>query len=217
MKEIDAVIRVVNRQLIKIYNSNQPLKQRLGDMGEVFVKYAIKQCLFDQGFRVGKRGSKTFTIYTHYKAKKKKRKKKDKRGVDFYLKFRDDTGKTYRCFIEVKNWKHYTKGIPPYMFNESILNRFVWYDIWVRRFWIVTMNKRNTKYIKDRCKRYTIGIIPITQHITHIFLKPASLKPIMQDFMLNFTDFLEGIVTGRIKKGRLLDVYRERWKDWRKR
>ena len=196
MDEIDAVIKVLNLKLRRINLSDDPPRIKLGDMGEALAKYGIKQCLFDRDFRVGQRGSRTFTLQRHYRAGEQ-----GIGSIDDYLKFRVKWWKKYRCFVEVKNWTLMRNGIDDDIFESEILDRFRKNDRFGRRFWALAITEVNVRYIEERCRRNNIRIIPIAEYLTDLQMEPMFLKPILEQFMEEFSQVIDDIVSGRLRRG----------------
>ena len=160
---------------------------------------------WDKGYKLEEKGEKTFTIHRQYRAYEGKL-----RGMDHYLRFRDETDREYKCFIEVKNWKHYKNGISEDMFKKRILRRFTLYDIFRRRCWILAINYRNIPYIEKNCKKHNIHIIPIQDHITKQYISPFVFKPILEQFIDDFSDFIDKMTAGNIRWG-IREYIKARW------
>ena len=174
-----AFITILDRKLTKIDNSNLSYNDKTGYIGEAFIKDGIKYFLWERGFKVGKTGFKTFTIYGYNRYTRK-----HKGGVDFKLKIRYD--KLYNFYIESKNWKKY-RYITYQMFKDEILDRFTQNASqkgWIR---VVTMNKRNKHLITTDCIKNSIHIIPLEEHITTRFINTINLDIIMEKFLDEFS------------------------------
>jgi hypothetical protein len=190
MTNIDSKsIKELEKKLLKIDNSSLQQNNKLGKIGEKLVKNGIKYYLWGKGFKVRKTGNRTFTIKSQYKAGKG-----GVGGIDFRLEIRL-YGKTYDCYVEVKNWKKY-KFIPKTMFDTEILGRFTKNANQKGCIWIVVMNKRNVHLIQKRCKQNNIHIIPLEEHITSGYLNTTSLTYIMEQFIDDFSNLINAI-TGR--------------------
>lgn len=206
MNEIDAVVQILIKKCNKILiRKKLTPKQKLGNIGEIFVRYGLKQSFWNRGYKVEEQGINTFTIERQYRAYEGK-----KRGMDHHLIFTDKDGTTYKCLIEVKNWMHYKYGISDDMFKKEILKRFTKYDFFRRKCWILAINFRNIKYIEDRCKEHNINIVPIDQHITQQYLASYMLTTILVNFIFDFESLLDRIITKDIKWG-LLKYIKARW------
>jgi len=184
---VDAVfIGELENHLLKIDNSSLPSNDKLGRIGEKFVKEGIKYYFWEKGFCVNKTGNDTFNIGGPFKPSSG-----GMGGIDFRLEFRYN-GIPYDCYIEVKNWKHYTK-LSPAMFNTEILGRFTKNASQSVCIWIVIMNKRNAPLIQQGCQQHNIHIIPLEEHITSRFLNPADLTRIMELFLDEFSNLVDKI------------------------
>jgi hypothetical protein len=198
MDEIEAVTRVVNKRCMKILKGKNKDRKKKGDIGELFCKYAIKQSLFNLGFRLSRFGNKTFVILDRYRADDD-----GYHGVDFYVKFRLKWWKTYRCFIEIKNWGNYSYTND--MFHEEILSRFKPNDRLRRRHWILVINCKRIHDVKDNCEFYNIISVPLGVHLTSYYINPFGyflLQPIMKGLIDSFKEIFEGIIAGEIKQRR---------------
>ncbi len=185
---VDAIfIGELENLLKKIDSSSLPSKDKLGKIGEKFVKEGIKYYFWEKGFSVNKTGNDTFNIGGPYKPSSG-----GMGGIDFRLEFRYN-GRPYDCYIEVKNWKHYTK-ITPTMITTEILGRFTKNAIQSGCVWILIMNKRNVALIQQGCQQQNIHIIPLEEHITSIFLNPADLTRIMGLFLDEFSNLIDKII-----------------------
>lgn len=193
MVKIDSeFIKELKKKLLEIDNSSLNRNNKLGKIGETFVKDGIKRTLWDKGFCVGIIGNNKFSIKEQYKVGEK-----GTGGIDFYLKFRVN-GVKYKCFIEVKNWMK-MRYITPDTFKEHILNRFEKHDKKNKRYRIVVINKRNIHLISMECKQNNINLIPLEEHITSGMLNIIRLKDIMEHFVDDFSILIDDITTGRIQ------------------
>jgi hypothetical protein len=200
---VDAVfIGELENHLLKIDSSSLPSNDKLGRIGEKFVKEGIKYYFWEKGFCVNKTGNDTFNIGGPFKPSSG-----GMGGIDFRLEFRYN-GIPYDCYIEVKNWKHYTK-LSPAMFNTEILGRFTKNASQSVCIWIVIMNKRNAPLIQQGCQQHNIHIIPLEEHITSRFLNPADLTRIMELFLDEFSNLVDKITGVKLpnsakKKGKTI-------------
>lgn len=195
ISEIDAVIQVLNNKLALINNTNLSIQSRIGDMGECFAKEGVKQSFFDRGHILYYYGIRTFRVYKQINPTNKGR-----GGIDFNVDFTDSNGKNYECFTEVKNWKHYPKGIPPSMYQSEIKDRFANNDPNKNRYWILFMNKSNIQYINTRCISDRINIVPVDDQINQYYINTSLLKPTLLNYIGDFTTLVNRILTGIIKK-----------------
>lgn len=179
-------ISELEKNLLKIHNRNSSLKDRLGKIGEKFVKEGIKYYFWEKGLCVNTTGNDTFNIGGPFKPLAG-----GMGGIDFRLEFRYN-GKSYDCYIEVKNWKHYTK-LSPMTITTEILDRFTKNASRVGCRWIVIMNKRNVSLILQDCQQNNIDIIPLEEHITSRFLNRANLTRIMERFLDEFSNLIDKI------------------------
>lgn len=181
MVKVDAsYIKILENKLRKINNTiYQNPKKKAGDLGEAFVKDGIKYFLWDKGFKVGKTGYKTFTLYGFNRITKK-----FIGGVDFKLKINYNT--KYDFYIEAKNWNSHYK-ITNEMFNEGILDRFTKNANQPGWIWVVTMNKKNIHKIKTKCIQYNIYILPLEDYIDTKQINATSLTKMMDMFLDDFS------------------------------
>jgi hypothetical protein len=190
MVSVDAYyITGLENELVNIDNSSLPSKDKLGKIGERFVKYGLKYYLWNKGFKVRSRGERTFKIEGQYRVTRS-----GVGGIDFRLQF-VHSNKKYDCYVEVKNWAHY-KRISNAMFNTEILSRFTNNASQSGCIWIVTMNKRNIPFIRQKCQQNNIHIIPMEEHITTQFLTQHHLTYIMEKFLDDYSNLLNNL-TGK--------------------
>lgn len=192
MKVDPAFIEKLEEQLNEIDRNIQPRDEKLGEIGEAFVKECMKYYLWERDYRLRLVGNRTFTIRTHFK----KKEEDGIRGIDLYLKIRVN-GWVYKCFIEVKNWAHYP--ISDNLFNDSILDRFKKHDRKNRRYRILIMNKRNVNDIENNCKAYNIHIIPLKDHVTSQYIAAMYLEPIVEAFLDDFSRLFDDIINNKIQ------------------
>lgn len=193
MKVDTFFIRELEIKLLSIYHTNLPLPDRYGKIGEKFVKEGIKYYFWKKGFCVNKTGNETFNIGGPYKPVTG-----GMGGIDFRLEFRYNNI-SYDCYVEVKNWMHLKKGIPPAMFNTQILTRFTKNASQSGSISIVIMNKRNVHFIRQNCKQNNIKIVPLEEHITSIFLNFSDLNRIMELFLDSISKLMNKITRSKIK------------------
>ena len=141
--KVDAFfISELEKTLDNIDKGSLPPNDKLGKIGEKFVKEGIKYYFWEKGFCVGKVGNATFNIGGPYKPVAG-----GMGGIDFRLEFRYN-GLPYDCYIEVKNWKHYSK-LSPKTITTEILDRFIKNASQSGCNWILVMNKRNIPLMKQ--------------------------------------------------------------------
>ena len=186
MEENDAVVDLLEEKIKKIYKrkkGNQKSKE--GDIGEEFAILGIKQCGFNKGYKIRKKGNGTFRIYKQVSAIK------GRGGVDIFVEFTDNYGKTSGFLVEAKNWKYYPKGISNSFYEDEIQDRFVKPDSNNEFPHSVTMNKKNIPSIIERCNRNGITPLPIDDKITKKNMDADSLKPILEHFVDDFSDYIK--------------------------
>lgn len=193
MKVDSFFINELDNKLWNIFKTNLPLKDRLGKIGEKFVKEGIKYYFWKKGIAVNKTGNETFNIGGPYKPIPG-----GMGGIDFRLEFRYNN-LPYDCYLEVKNWMHLKKGISQTIYDTEILDRFTKNANQPGSLWIVVINKRNVHFIRQRCKQKNIKIVPLEEHITSIFLNPVDLNRIMELFLDNFSKLINNITGAKIK------------------
>lgn len=193
MVKVDSeLISKLEKKLLEIDNSSLDDKNKLGKIGEAFVKDGIKITLWNKKLDIGRIGNDKFSIKEQYKADGK-----GMGGIDFYIKFRFN-GVKYRCFVEVKNWMK-MRYITPDTFKKHILDRFEKLDRRNKKHRIVVMNKRNIHLINKNCKQNNINIIPLEEHITSQMLNIIILKRIMKHFVDDFSILVDDIIKGRVQ------------------
>ncbi len=186
--KVDAFfINELEKKLDAIDKSSLPQNDKSGKIGEKFVKEGIKYYFWEKGFCVHTIGNETFNIGGPFKPIQG-----GMGGIDFRLEFRY-SGTSYDCYIEVKNWKHYT-NIPPTMFNTEILYRFTKNAVPSGCVRIVVMNQRNSQLIQQGCRQNNIEIIPLEEHITSRFLNVVDLTRIMEHFLDEFSNLIDKII-----------------------
>jgi hypothetical protein len=185
-------INELEKKLMKIDNGSLPRNDKLGKIGEKFVKEGIKYYFWEKGFCVDKVGNDTFNIGGPYKPIKG-----GMGGIDFRLEFRYNQT-SYDCYIEVKNWKHYT-FISPSNFKTGILDRFTKNTNPIGCTKIVIMNQRNAPLIQQRCQQNNIHMIPLEEHITSRFLNPGDLTRIMEHFLDEFSNRIDKTTNAKLQ------------------
>jgi len=195
ISEIDAVIDVLSNKLSNIWIKTKGSAQGKGDIGEIFVKYGVKQCFFDKGYKIRVGGIGTFAVY-----KQVNKKGKGRGGIDFCIDYTNLKNQFYPLLLEVKNWKHYQHGISPSDYKVWIYDRFNNLDPQRDRYWILAINTRNVKYIYKHCKNDKINIIRLQEHLTNQYIYSPLLDPIFIDFMSKFDSLIKDIELGIITK-----------------
>jgi len=193
MNELDAVVQVLHNKCSSIYQGQNITDNDKGDVGELFCKYGVKQVFFNKGFYAIAGSNKTFTIEEQINPGRS-----GMGGIDFYPKFKINS-KEYKLFVEMKNWRHYWKGIPPTTYKTEILDRFKKNNPQKNRYWILVMNKRNIKYIQPQCIADNINIVPVEEQITPGFIHPITLKPIFEKFVDDFSVLVDDIISGKVQ------------------
>jgi hypothetical protein len=185
--KVDAFfISELEKKLLKIDNGSLPRNDKLGKIGEKFVKEGIKYYFWEKGFCVGKVGNETFNIGGPYKPVAG-----GMGGIDFRLEFRYN-GTSFDCYIEVKNWS--PQKISKKKFDTEIKGRFTKNAPQSGCKWIITMNKRNVPLIQKRCLQNNISIIPLEEHITSGYLIAFQLISIMDHFLDEFSNLIDTMV-----------------------
>lgn len=164
------------------------IKEKEGDIGERFVKDCIKYYFWEKGFKLYSSGNRIFDIEEQIGSNKKK----GNRGIDFRFSFVHNN-KQYDCYVESKNWKK--RKIPPAMFQDEILDRFINYANQPNVIWILTMNKGNISKIRKRCQKHSIHILAIDTKIVTKQLNAKSFTPIMEHFLDDFHKLMK-VITG---------------------
>ncbi len=167
----------------------------LGDMAETLIEYGIKWFFWEKDFRIGRFRNRTFSLIKHYKADKIT----GTGGVDFYLKFRLGW-KTYRIFIEVKNWDDWLSYPNPHVsderYNDQILSRYTDYDKLSLCHRVLVIPKGYISNLKARCDRDKITIIPLQIIVIPAVLNESfvnyNLKPFLRDFSTYIDELLPG-------------------------
>ena len=194
VKSYSPLTLFVNDEIEKIKYDKNNRSNYLGDVGELLVEYGIKWYFWNRGFKIGRFWNYTFRVISQYKADKTTR----KGGIDFYIKFRYGW-RTYRLFIEVKNWDDFVTGkgiISDGRFKSQILDRYTKYDRFRIRKRILVITDGYTNNIKLRCEKHGIKVIPLQNQIMpellHETLVESNLKHFIKD--------LSGILKDLIKK-----------------
>ena len=170
-----------------INNEADARNDKLGKIGEKFVREGIELSLWESGYNFDPNlnGNYTFDILPYFGANEN-----NVGGIDFYLRIKDGNI-VYHFLIEVKNWAHY-KNISDDIFKDEILDRFKKQDSSHDKFWILTMNKRNVFHILERCNKEGIFIIPIEEHLTTTdYINEGILQYTMTKFIDEFSRLLE--------------------------
>jgi hypothetical protein len=136
-------------------NDSRNLK---GDLGELYVRECIKRQLADRGL-VYSHSTRPMNYQIRYQYPKA-------RCIDIYLRLVDEDMNIHKAMIEVSNWQHLKWGISDYIFEDRILNKFKRYDRYNRCEHILCVQRRNVRYIAQRCRDNKITIIPLREHIT---------------------------------------------------
>jgi hypothetical protein len=167
-KDIHKKIRkIVGRRTVLTKKQEDNIK---GKIGEVFTKANLRKTFHQAGYRENTTGAKTFTLNYHYRG-----------YIDFYLRFTNQNGEVYRCFIEVKNWKKWNYCTDK-MFQRKILERFTKWDRDHKYYWILCINHRNLPVVAPYCEKYGILILPLREHYTkQLIRKIANENRILND------------------------------------
>lgn len=132
-----------------------------GNIGEKFVGFCIYHGLWKLGYSLNLTDSlKSYNIQHRYRA--------DARGyggIDFLLTIIDSNGHRHVYLIEVKNWANYI--ITPDTFRDEILSRFTRVDRNRRYNWILVMNARNWRYIRQQCDNEYMFHLRLPRQITY--------------------------------------------------
>jgi len=195
MNEIDAVIKILDGKLNNIWNKTNGSSQGKGDIGELFIKYGVKQFFFDKGYSIRTSGYETFAVY-----KQVNKKGKGRGGIDYLIDYTNSKNVTYELLLEVKNWAHYKHGISPSDYKKKIFDRFNNLDPQRDRYWILAINTRNVRYISQHCQNDKINIIRLQEHLTNQFISSPLIDPILFDFMSQFNSLINNIESGIITK-----------------
>jgi hypothetical protein len=158
------ITKDIHRKIKKVIGRRVNLSKKeedniKGQIGEIFTKANLRKTFNRAGYRENKTGANTFTLIYHYRG-----------YVDFYLRFTNKDGVTYRCFIENKNWKkwNYCTDV---MFQRKILERYTKWDMKHKHYWILTINHRNVQVLKPYCEKYNIHILPLKEHYTRQLIR----------------------------------------------
>lgn len=170
-------------------------KVNLGDMAETLIEYGIKWVLWEKDFRIGRFRNKTFSLIKHYGADKTT----GTGGIDFFLKFRI-SWRTYRIFIEVKNWDDWLSYPYPHVsnerYNKQILSRFTDYDKLNLSRRILVIPKGYISNLKDRCDRDKITIIPLRIIILPVIANESFINYNLMPFLRDFSTYIDGLIPG---------------------
>lgn len=218
--EYDPFVVYVYNKIVEIQSSDRKREIALGDSGETLVEYGLKWFFWNKDFRLGKFRNQTFNLIRHYKADKET----GTGGIDFYLKFRTHW-KTYRCFIEVKNWDDFVTGkgiVSNDRFKNQILNRFTDYDKHKLRHWILVIPEGYIRNIKTRCDcdKNKISIIPLNMQIMPELMSDSSINSDLKCFVKDFSEFINAIIKGGLSAQPKKDTTKTKtdriWEDIRK-
>jgi len=172
-KDIHKKIRkIVGRRTVLTKKQEDNIK---GKISEVFTKANLRKTFHQAGYRENMVGVKTFTLNYHYRG-----------YIDFYLRFTNQNGEVYRCFIEVKNWKKWNYCTDK-MFQRKILERFTKWDRDHKYYWILCINHRNLPVVAPYCEKYGILILPLREHYTkQLIRKIANENRILNDVPVEY-------------------------------
>jgi hypothetical protein len=196
MVEIDAVVEVLKDELTDIWNDDEKdEKSRLGDIGESFVKVAIKQSMFDKGYNNREKGKGTFRVYKQVNADNGGR-----GGIDFVVEYTDNKGVTSECLVEVKNWDNYS--ISKKTYETEIKDRFSIVDPLNNKNRAVAIPKHHTTNIniKDECPKDKITVISMDQQITQATINRNEIKTTFKNFKKEIDKCTDDFIPD-IKKG----------------
>jgi hypothetical protein len=144
----------------------------LGHLGECYVKECIKHQLNKSGLQ--------YSYVTRPMAYRIRYQYPKKFGIDIYLRMVDSDMGIHKAMIEVANWKVMVGGINDYIYNTRIVNKFRVWDKHNKCVHILCIQRRNIKYIADRCREDNIYIIPLREHYT-----PELIKHIREKDMIS--------------------------------
>jgi hypothetical protein len=184
-----------------------------GEIGEILVEYAVKWFFWKRCFKIDNSGNNTFYPRIHYGANPITK----QGGIDLYLIFRYN-GKTYRIYIEVKNWDDQVfypfPNVSNHRFKNEILKRYVRYGKAKSGKRVLVIPKGYISNIQSRCNQNQITIIPLCNYIIYELLGISFIYSILNHFYKDFTDYIDGIIKIPIsqskyksKKQYILDFY----------
>ena len=168
----------------------------LGDVGELLVEYGIKWFFWNKGYRIGRFWNYTFKVIPHFKANKVTK----KGGIDFYLKFRFGW-RTYRLFIEVKNWDDFVKTsgvVSNHRFKTEILDRYTDYEGYIHKHRLLVIPNGYRKNINPRCEENNIKVIPLQNQIMPELLHESLVESNLNHFLNDFSNILKSIMKKEI-------------------
>ena len=217
MKEIDARIKVLEEEINDIWNNGKSEDSRKGDVGEAFVGHAIKQSIFDKGYKISEKGNGTARIYKQVNSNKQGR-----GGIDFNVEYTDDKGNSDVILIEVKNLGDYPLSKQDY--DEKVKDRFDKLDPLNNKKRILAIPEHQTKYknIRDECPKDKITVIPIDQQLTDDTIKNGELDATFKDFKENLDKYIDEIIPDinkqknesiedDLKQGKEINVVGKKW------
>jgi hypothetical protein len=157
-----------------------------GNIGEKLVGYCICHGLWKLGYSLNLTDRlKSYNIQPRYRADAS-----GYRGIDFLLTIIDSNRDRHVYLIEVKNWDNYI--ITPDTFNDEILSRFTRVDRNRRYNWILVMNARNWRYIRQQCDNEYIFSLRLPKLITHNDVFNSEL---IEDILKNIIEGFCSVVT----------------------
>ena len=189
MNETDAVSEALESELNNIWNNRKSENSRKGDMGEVFVKNAIRQSFFDKGYKIAKKGKGTFRVHKQVKSGNKGRGE-----IDFNVTFTDENGNSGEWFVESKNWGDYPISKDTY--KTEIKDRFNKVDSSnnKKRALAIPKSHTNSTNIKNNCPKDKITVIPIEQQITDHTINNKQVKSTFKNFKDEMDKYIEDFV-----------------------
>lgn len=193
VRKYSPIVVFTSDEIRKIQSVANVTTNTLGDMGEAIIEYGLKWFFWQKNFKLGKFKNNTFSLIRHYKADKIS----GTGGIDFYLKFRMNW-RTYRIFIEVKNWDDWLKYPDPHVsderYNGQILSRFTDYDKMNLCHRVLVIQKGYISNLKSRCNQDKITIIPLLDYyIPQIHHESFCHRNIMH-FINDFSVYINSII-----------------------
>jgi hypothetical protein len=176
-------LREYTRDLVATYHGKPNCDRTIkGNIGEKFVGYCIFHSLWSLGYPIDfNRQPHSYTLTPKFGADDV-----GSGGIDLKLDIVNLDTTDYTFLFEVKNWAAY-RSVPPAMFTEEILDRFT-RDGNHEYNWVVTMNERNIRFIRDRCLDNNVHILPIRHHITTDMLQDnTAMRAVFNEFIDNLT------------------------------
>ena len=194
----DPITVFTNDQISKVKYDPTKRNHYLGEIGELLVEYSIKWFFWSKGFRLGRFRNGTFNLITHYKADKTT----GTGGIDFYLKFRT-SWKTFRIFVEVKNWDDWLSYPNPNVsddrYKKQILSRFTDYDWFKLRCRVLVIPKGYFNNLESRCDRDDIKIISLDGHLMPELLCISFVDSDLKHFIRDFSEYIDSVVNNGLK------------------